>query len=237
MTNADVLVTDSSNGSIDIRWIYPPILDSSLFPPPYSFTLYRAEGLDGTNFNQVYNGADSSFTDAGLNTVTQAYRYKVEMYSGPTNNLLGEADAAASPYLTIEPGDRSNLLRLNENTPWKNTEYIVYRENPTGSANFEIIDTSYSRNYRDTGLTNGTEYCYRILTVGAFTASDSLPSPLLNNSQETCSAPVDTSSPCAPDLVGEFYCEQDSLYLEWTYPGDSSCNQGRSGIQALLPGQ
>ena len=225
MTNVDVTVTDSTNGSIEIAWIYPPVLDSALFPPPYSFSLYRAEGLDGSNFTQIYNGNDTSFTDPNLNTITQAYRYKVEMFSGAANDLLGEADAASSPFLVIAPGDGSNVLNVNENTPWRNTEFVIFREEPNGSGNFVVRDTSYSNTYRDTGLTNGTEYCYKVLTVGAYTASDSLPAPLLNNSQIACSAPVDTSSPCAPDLFGEFYCERDSLYLEWNYPIDSTCSQ------------
>lgn len=225
MTNADVLTTDSVNGSIDVTWIYPPVLDSNLFPPPYSFSLYRADGLDGTNFTQIYNGSDTSFTDQNLNTAVQAYRYKVEMFSGSAGDLLGEADAASSPFLAITPGDGSNLLVVNENTPWRNTEYVIFREEPTGSGNFAVRDTSFDSTYRDTGLTNGTDYCYKVLTLGAYTASDSLPAPLLNNSQIACSAPVDTSSPCAPELFGEFYCERDSLYLEWNYPADSNCNQ------------
>ncbi len=225
MTNADVLSTDSSSGSIFVSWIYPPVLDSSLFPPPYSFKLYRAPGLSGTNFSEIYDGSDTSFTDVNLNTALQAYTYKVELYSGIAANLLGQADAASSPFLSITPGDGSNLLRIRESTPWRNDAYVIFRETPGGSGNFSPIDTSYNLAYRDTGLVNGEEYCYRILTIGSYTASDSLPEPLLNNSQELCSAPLDTSSPCAPELNGDFFCQQDSLYLEWNYPMDSNCSK------------
>ena len=225
MTNADVQRTDSINGSIFVSWIYPPVLDSFQFPPPYSFKLYRAEGLSGTNFAEVYSGTDTSFVDSGLNTSIRAYRYLVEMYSGASANLLGQADAAASPFISITPGDGSNLISVQENVPWRNNSFVIFRETPQGSGNFSIIDTSYLASYRDTGLENGEEYCYKVLTTGAYTASDSLPAPLLNNSQELCSAPIDTSSPCPPLLDGTFYCEQDSLYLEWDYPMDSTCSQ------------
>lgn len=231
MTNADVLATDSFAGSVFVSWIYPPILDSGLFPPPYSFKLYRAAGLAGNSFLEVYNGSDTSFTDVNLNTISSAYNYKVEMFSGISNNLLGEANAAASPFISIDPGDGSNTISVGENTPWRNDSYVIFRETPSGSGNFVAIDTTFRPSYRDTGLVNGEVYCYRVLTSGSYTASDSLPEPLLNNSQELCSAPVDTSSPCAPNLSGEFYCEQDSLYLEWDYPLDSSCSQDVVGYR------
>ena len=225
MVKADVLTTDENTGSVEAAWIYPPELDSVLFPPPYSFRLLRADGLDGSNFTEVYNGNDTSFIDDNLNTTQQAYRYKVELYSNGGNTLQGEADPAATPFLSISPSDGTNILNVSENVPWINSRYEVYREDPAGSGNFNLIDTSFSASYRDEGLENGTEYCYRVLTLGRYTASDSLPEPLMNNTQEVCSVPIDTSSPCAPELTGEYFCEVDSLYLEWNYPLDTNCNQ------------
>lgn len=223
MTNVDVLTTDAATGSIDVKWILPPDLDSGLFPPPYSFKLYRADGIEGSSFTEIQALIDTFYTDTGLNTEDQAYRYKVEMYSGANADLLGESDPASSVYLTVSPADAANILRFRHNTPWKNNSFAIFKENPTNSGNFEIIDTTFAKFYIDSGLVNGETYCYKALSIGAYTASDSLPSPLLNHSQEQCAAPLDTTRPCTPVLSSFYECEQDSLYLSWEYPTDSGC--------------
>ncbi|MDZ7845498.1 MAG: gliding motility-associated C-terminal domain-containing protein [Owenweeksia sp.] len=225
MTNVDIIQTDSSNGVIDVKWIYPPDFDSTLFPPPYNYKLYRADGIDGTDFAEIQSTADTFYTDSNLNTAAQGYAYQVELYYGSPTELLGRADPASSIFLDVAPGDRASILRYNSNTPWRNDFYTIFRETPTGSGNFVNIDTSFGQSYTDTGLVNGETYCYKVLGSGAYTASDSLPAPLLNNSQEQCSSPIDTDSPCAPVLDGTFVCERDSLYLTWEYPTNSNCAQ------------
>lgn len=223
MTNVDVLTTDATNGTIDVKWIAPPVLDSTTNPPPYSYRLYRAIGLDGTNFTEIQSLTDTFFTDAGLNTLDTSYSYKVEMYSGPNSDLVGESDPASSVYLEVTGFDEGNHLEFTHNTPWSNYQYIIFREDPTGSTNFVIIDTAFADEFRDTALINGDNYCYRVQAFGEYTVGGDLPSPLINNSQINCGTPIDTNAPCPPTVVSEFFCESDSLILSWAQPNNPAC--------------
>lgn len=224
LTNVDVLSTDQNTGSISIHWVHPPELDSLLNPPPYSFKLFRAIGLEGINYSEIQSLNDTFYIDQGLNTQDTSYRYKIEMFSGVNLDLVGDSDPASSVYLEVEGRDESNFIDITHNTPWKNYEFIISRESPTGSGNFVIIDTTASPEYLDENLINGDNYCYKVQTVGEYTAGGNLvPKPLFNNSQINCGSPIDTNAPCAPLLVADFYCEKDSLVLNWLIPPDPKC--------------
>ncbi|HCQ15868.1 MAG TPA: hypothetical protein DIU20_06385, partial [Cryomorphaceae bacterium] len=226
MTNADVLTTAVTNGKIQVKWIAPPALDSANFPPPYGYVLYRATGLNGQDFQQiqVFNSLiDTNYTDSLLNTRDTSYRYAVDFLSGPDNDTVGRADPGSSVYLEPVPFDEGILLNFTHNTPWFNYEYVIYREDSPGSTNFIAIDTAFTDSYRDTGLVNGDTYCYKVEAFGRYTASNTLPMPLVNFSQEICAIPLDTNAPCAPQLTASYSCEQDSLYLQWRTPDNLSC--------------
>ncbi len=226
MTNADVLNTDPSTGKIDVKWTPPPVLDSVNFPPPYAYVLYRATGLEGQDFQElgVFNGLlDTAFTDSLLNTRDTSYRYSIDFLSGPGTDTVGRADPGSSVYLEPIPFDEGVLLNFTHNTPWFNFLYEVYREDIPGSGNFLFLDSAFSDSYRDTGLINGDTYCYKVLAYGRYTASDLLPMPLLNFSQEICAMPQDTNAPCAPQLISNYSCEKDSLLLQWRNPARPDC--------------
>lgn len=224
ITNVDVLSTDPINGDISVHWIHPPELDSTLNPPPYSYKLFRALGIDGVDYTEIQSLTDTFYLDQGLNTLDTSFRYKVEMFSGVNLDLVGDSDPASSVFLEVQGEDESNLLTFSHNTPWFNYEYIISRESPTGSGNFVIIDTTNSEEYLDDSLVNGENYCYKVLTLGEYTGGGNLiPKPLFNNSQINCGSPVDTSAPCPPFLVSDFYCEKDSLVLTWLIPPDPNC--------------
>ncbi len=227
MTNVDVISTDPSTGEIEVKWIAPPVLDSVQFPGPYSYKLFRSQGIGGTEYSEIatLNGGlnDTFYSDQNLNTEDVGWRYKVELYYGPDSKLLAPSDPASSVFLNISPVDKANVLRASHNTPWRNSSFIVFREEPTGSNNFEILDTSFTAVYVDTGLVNGENYCYYIRAIGAYTASDSLPAPLINHSQINCAAPLDTTAPCSPLVSGDYNCEGDYLRISWEQPADSGC--------------
>jgi gliding motility-associated-like protein len=226
LTNVDVISTDATNGQIDIKWVFPPEVDSFNFPPPYSYKLYRADGIDGTNFTEIQTlptAADTSFMDMGLNTEDRGYNYKVEMYYGNPPQVLGESDPASSVFLKVTGSDKVNVLRATHITPWKNNLYLIFRETAPGSGQFDSIGQSFVRTYIDSNLENGTTYCYRVQTIGAYTGSIDLPSPLINHSQEACGTPIDTTRPCAPQLKYAYNCVQDSIYFQFTNPSDSGC--------------
>lgn len=227
ITHADVLSTDVSSGEIDVRWIAPPVIDSTVFPPPYSYRLL-GRTLESKPFRQIAQRptyADTFFVHQNLNTQDSSYQYKVEFYSGVVPDLASSSDSANSLYLTATPTDAAVVLRVNNRVPWLNERFVVFKETPTGSGNFDSIGQSFTPLYVDTGLTNGDTYCYYVKSVGRYTASDSLPKPLINRSQIDCAVPIDTTRPCPPVLSIAFNCEQDSLALSWTYPMDSLCTK------------
>src|SRR5690606_9414071 len=69
ITNVDITETSENSGEIFVRWTNPLEIDPILFPPPYYYRLFRAEGFDG-NANIVEvpldNAMDTTVVDAGL---------------------------------------------------------------------------------------------------------------------------------------------------------------------------
>lgn len=237
ITKVDVVETSASTGSIDLCWTKPKAedLDTVMNPGPYTYEILRAEGITtdenafspiGVSFtSQTFAGAnDTCYTDMGLNTVANAYTYRVNFYVGPGKQLLGTTNPASSVYLTIAPTDEANILSWTEMVPWENDQYTVFRRNEQNE--FVPIATVAQPNYRDTGLTNGEEYCYRVRSSGSYRV-EGLPSPLLNHSQEACQVPFDNVPPCAPELAVDDICDDnvdctdtDLLVnkLSWTNP-------------------
>lgn len=226
ITNVDILNTDPQNGSIDIKWIAPPKIDSATYPPPYSYKLYRADEIDGVNFVEIGNFptiTDTFYNDPALNTEDRGYSYKVEFYSGTPPVLASTSDPASSVFLEVQPSDESNILRFRHFTPWQNDTFVVFRENPSGSGVFDSLDVSFSNTYIDTGLVNGDSYCYKALSIGRYTAPNT-PNNLLNNSQIACGSPLDTNAPCPPIAKADtINCEEDELRLSWSLSADSGC--------------
>jgi gliding motility-associated-like protein len=227
LTKVDILSTDLATGSVQVEWISPPVLDTANFPPPYEYRLYRSDSINGTAFQQiqVLQGiANTSYTDANLNTQSLGYNYRVDFYSGTTASFVGSSPTSSSVYLKVKPVDQKNELDFSHNTSWRNDRFTIFRETAPGSGIFDSIAESFSPNYIDTGLTNGTTYCYRVKSTGAYTASDSLPKPLINNSQINCATPLDTNLPCTPILSYEFNCDSGYAIFYAQMPNDPTCD-------------
>ena len=223
ITRANVATTDGSSGSIDLSWIPPRDLDTVNFPPPYSYKVYRATGVNGTAFTEIHTAiglGDTTYTDTGLNTVQNAYRYRVDLLSGTL--LAGSAPQASSVFLQVIPTDERNVLSWVKNVPWIDTAVVIFRETSPGSGTFDSIATVLAPPYIDTGLVNGQTYCYRVQTRSGYSSSRVV-QDIRNFSQTMCGTPLDTLPPCAPELTSTFFCERDSLILTWNYPNDSLC--------------
>lgn len=239
LTNVSVEVTDANMGEMFVAWVKPVPdginLDTVQFPGPYAFKLLRADGFNAPSLEiAAFNSAsfaglkDTSFQDTNLNTADQAYTYQVDFYAN-NGTLVGSSEPGSSIFLELAASDREMQLTWEENVPWINNSYVVYRLNPISTA-FEAIDTVNEAAYLDLNLINDSLYCYKILGIGAYTGAN-LPSPLFNFSEEECARPIDTIPPCAPVLevtnnCGELnsgeICEiQDIAFvnkLSWTMP-------------------
>jgi gliding motility-associated-like protein len=225
--NVSVRNTDPANGSIFVAWKKPDRLDTIPALGPYEYLIYRADGITGTNFQQIKSIQtadlnDTVYIDTLINTQANAYIYKIELYNDQTGNrfLIGDPSYASSLFLEGSPGDRKSRLTIKRNVPWINTQYDIFRLNET-TLSYDSVGTTNLLSYTDTALVNGKQYCYYVRSTGGYQHPD-LPKNLINFSERTCNTPVDNEPPCVPGLRVTSQC--DSLYntLKWTIAG-SKC--------------
>lgn len=219
ITHVDVLSTDNSNGEIEICWSKPKAedLDTLLNKGPYIYELLRAPGTSpdeadfqpiGVTFESEFFALanDTCYTDTGLNTTNSPYSYRINFFVNGENEPLGTTPPASSIFLSSAPTDNTNILTWEEDVPWDNFQYVIYRQNPN-TLEFVPIDTVLESTYNDTGLVNGREYCYKIESIGSY-GVEGIISPIMNFSQEKCEIPVDNVPPCPPELTVENICDR-----------------------------
>ena len=224
ITHADVVVTDAVNGDIGVCWSKPRAadLDTLLNPGPYRYEVLRATGITsdpaafqpiGVEFSSpTFAGAnDTCFVDMGLNTAGTAYSYRVRFYTSALSNPLGTTNPASSVFLNVAGTDQANVLSWREEVPWENYQYRVMRKNAQGE--FETLVTTDNSFYRDEGLMNEVEYCYKIEATGSYGISG-IVNPLINRSQEACGTPIDDVPPCPPVLEVSNICDENISCLE-----------------------
>lgn len=218
VTKVDVLSTDPGDGSIELCWTKPRAadLDTILNGGPYRYEILRAEGqtLDlnafqpiGVNFEAEFfsQEVDTCFTDSGLNTSQNSYSYIVNFYVNG-GELLGNTNPASSVFLSSSPTDRAVNLSWEASVPWDNFNYVVFRQNALGG--FDSIAIVNTPSYKDTGLENGQEYCYKVQSIGTYGITGII-DPLLNFSQESCTVPADDIPPCPPILDVRNICSDN----------------------------
>lgn len=225
ITNVSIESTNTTTGTDSVKWAYPKELNTTIYTGPYHYQLYRIEGYTGaeslvltTPQQASIVNPDTTFEDTGLNTVDNAYTYRVELYND--NLLIGSSITASSIFLTATPNDNQVGLNWIEQVPWTNNTYEIYRETSPGSTVFSLIGTTTSIGYTDTGLVNGATYCYKVKTIGSY-SSNGIVSPIENWSQEICATPIDLTPPCPPTLAIGGDCELEETYLSWTNPNNS----------------
>ncbi|MFN8357506.1 MAG: gliding motility-associated C-terminal domain-containing protein [Spirosomataceae bacterium] len=168
LTNVTVDTTSATRGVITVKWTRPINLNVSQIKGPYQYRLFRATGLNGTNFAQITSittaldtKADTIYVDKGLNTQDNPYRYRLDFYytsSTGTLTRLDTTDAASSVRLTGASGIRAVDLSWVANTPWnnQNQKHRVYREVRNRPGTYNIIaevavTTPGTFRYTDTG--------------------------------------------------------------------------------------
>lgn len=216
ITHVSVNTTSTTTGSINVRWSKPTEHDTVQFPGPYKYLIYRSQ-QNPNNMVLIDSTAsinDTSYIDTLLNTQDFQYYYRIDIFDlSSGRELMGSSAVASSVYLTIVPSDNQLTLIWNESVPWTNTQHVIYRLNTT-TLNYDSIGITSSSNYTDTGLVNLQSYCYKVKSIGAYSAPGTV-SPLLNYSQETCEKPVDNIAPCPPELCVQTNCIDQSNLLHW----------------------
>ncbi len=223
LTNVSINNTDVTNGSIYVAWSKPTEIDSIQTPPPYRYDLYRADNFAGSNmvFVKSFNDLnDTIYTDTLLDTKNNPYVYKVEMYDS-NQTYVGSSQLASSIFLHINETDNELDLVMENYVPWTNTTFVVYRQNPI-TLLYDSIGYSTDSAFADTGLVNGTSYCYKVKTLGSYSSTGFI-NPIINYSQINCGSPLDTIPPCAPVLTVYDSCNVIRNHLFWTNP-NTTCS-------------
>jgi len=236
LIRADVVQTGTQNGAVRVCWTKPTDLDTLAHPGPYAYALHRAAGLNpaANTFQQTgplfsapsfATANDTCFLDAGINTVANPYSYKVLLFTkGNTTVPFGTTKASSTVFLGADPTDKAINLSWQENTAWDNFRYVIERQNSAGG--FDSVGVTDASSFQDKNLLNGSQYCYRIKSLGTYGIPD-LPSPLINFSQVVCAVPQDDIPPCPPTLNIDNLCNtptdcaataSPSNTLTWTNP-------------------
>jgi len=220
--NVSVRNTDENKGSIFLAWKKPDKLDTIPANGPYEYLIFRANGVSGTDYQQIYSIKtadlnDTTYIDTLINTRDRGYIYRVELYNDSPGNrfLIGEPSYASSLFLEIAPGDRKARITIRRNVPWINSRYDIFRLNES-TMKFDSAGTTNQLTYTETGLENEKQYYYLARSTGSY-ANPSLPDNLINFSQIAGIIPYDNEPPCVPLLTVTSQC--DSLYntLRWSF--------------------
>lgn len=232
LVNADVRTTSTSSGSVFVRWIKPLLgnnaLDTLAVTGPYEFRLLHYDGYPNATYTQVYSVSkpsfaglnqlsDTTFTHNTANTIANSHTYKIEFYAH--GQFVGNGQRASSIFLSLTPGDNKMGLSWQQQVPWTNYKFRIWRKLPSASI-FVLRDSTTNLNYIDTGLVNGALYCYKIEALGQY-SDPAILRPLINFSQEVCDKPIDKTPPCAPKLEIISDCIQPSLTIKWNNPNHS----------------
>ena len=239
--NVSVRNTDAVKGSIYLSWKKPRKLDTIPALGPYEYLIYRADGVGGTNFSQIksiqtVNLNDTVYVDSLLNTSTNGYIYRIELWNNASGNrfLVGDPGFASSVFLSVLPGDRKARFTINRNVPWINNRYDFFRLNESKLI-YDSIGSTNQLTFIDNGLVNGTQYCYYVRSVGDYPAYN-MPKNLINLSEITCTTPVDNEPPCPPLVNVISQC--DSLYntISWSI-SDPVCFEDIAGYNIYAKGK
>lgn len=233
ITHVDITKTSLDDGELTVRWTPPYQIDQVLFPPNYTYDLFRFEGqkavLDNTalvSLEQIAsNISDTVYNDRDLNTLNKTYTYFVRFYD--SNNILVDTSAFASTVrLTPKPLVKAIELSWNAVVPWSLRSnqapyHFIYRDQVVdGNLNqlvlIDSVEVSNSAlvyldngDFNDTPLDDKTSYCYYVSTNGSYD-NILLPDPLVNRSQIGCAEPNDSIPPCKPPVLTlneDFNCE------------------------------
>jgi len=224
ITHTSINATSESHGSVFVAWSKPTEIDSLQAPGPYKYIVARSRSDAPGQYifiDSLDNLNDTTLTDTLLNTQVYGFNYRIDLFNVTPGNrfLIGSSQVASSMFLSAVPSDRMVKLSWTNAVPWANFRFVIFRKEPD-VAFFDSVGISSVPNYRDIGLENGLQYCYKVKSLGKYSAAGFI-DPIINFSQETCSIPVDNVPPCPPLLTVKTVCEENTNILTWTKPADS----------------
>ena len=227
ITHVSVTKTDDTDGAIRVSWRSPIAINTSQFPKPYQYKVFRADGFSGDeNLMQVSDLiSDTTLLNDGLKTSLQAYNYRVVVYTKFQNSATYQpfdtSSIASSVWLGTSSGIKKIELTWNAIVPWSNVVedspwHLIYRgiqgDNELvliDSVNVSLTGFGYvdEGRYKNMPLDDNTMYCYGVMTRGTYGNAKIAISK--NFSQQVCLYPVTKLLPCKPQVsVALTDCEQ-----------------------------
>ncbi len=219
LTNVSIRETDVQTGSVFVAWSRPDDLDTNFYPGPYFYSIERKNEDSGVfeeiALNEGLNDTTYIDTSGALDTRNSKKTYRISLFAGDLGGetLVGSSAEAESIFLSALSSDNEISLNWNEQVPWNNNLYVIYRRSP-GISDFDSIGVTETNAFSDTGLANGVEYCYRIKSIGAYSASGYV-NPIENWSQEVCNSAQDLEAPCAPMAEISVSCDSLNSLISW----------------------
>jgi gliding motility-associated-like protein len=223
ITHVSINKTDINNGKVYVEWSKPTEFDTIAAPGPYKYLIYRSPDYWGQSLqliDSLMDINDTIYNDSLINTEATSFSYKVEFYNNTPGNtfLIGTPNVASSPFINVIPDDNSVQININKNVPWLNLRYDIYRLNQI-TLMFDSVGNTPSLQFIDSDLVNGTNYCYKVKTIGDYLTGNFV-SPIINYSQEICATPIDTTPPCSPILSIHSNCSLYVNNLIWNNPNN-----------------
>jgi gliding motility-associated-like protein len=225
--------TDPANGNVFLSWSQPTI-DPCVFPPPYTFHLYRANnnGFPAIEIATL-SYQDTTYLDRDIDTENRGYNYRVEIFAADERRIesSGNGENLASTIFLEVNGIGSGLIELTwkETVAWRNAQYEIYRADNGGPYDLLTVVPGTglgTHDYVDSALNPSWEYCYFIRSIGSWNEA-TVKDPLINDSQAACDFAQDDEPPCpptgrvaAPPVNG---CPQDVHQLTIT-KSDQGCD-------------
>lgn len=227
ITNVSVTKTDATEGTIYLAWSKPTEIDTIQAPGPYKYIIYRSIPSNPGQYmaiDSITDLNDTTYNDSLLNTLQDIYTYRIDLYNiSPGDRfLIGPSQVASSIYLKITPTDKKLELRWNNDIPWTNYQFVIYRKDLITGI-FDSIGSSTTPAFDNKRLRNGTQYCYYVKCIGTYSAPG-FAHPLINLSQVNCAIPIDNIPPCPPQLSVRTNCENSTNHLSWKNLVDSCSN-------------
>ena len=221
LIKVSVSKTNASSGEIELAWLKPTAEQISTAPGPFTYLIYRSEGLYAQNpvlIDSVVSLDKTVYTDKNINTLSSKWSYEVELWNTQPGNRfrIGIPQMASSVFLKLDAFHEALKLTYVKNVPWVNDRYVIYRKSGTLE---DSVGQTADMNYTDHGLREGVSYCYRVKSVGGF--PDLGITGIENYSQVSCAIPVDTIPPCPPILVVTSVCDSLGNHLTWNNVNDS----------------
>ncbi len=222
--NASVETTDTVNGKVFLRWMNPTKFDNITYPGAYTYTIEEAQGIYGSDYKKIATISgmkDTTFYHTNINTATQAHSYRITLYSNHANTPMqvGTPAYSATVFTKAKPDNRQVAISLEQNTPWTNFKYEIYRAETNENCDkniepFALAGVSPKPYLVDKNLSNDKYYWYKVKTTGEYGLPE-LPKDLMNYSQEICISPQDTVPPCAVKVNVKSDCDLKKNYLTW----------------------